>query len=483
MKSAEVPLNKEIENSEPGTRNAEPGTRAQARLLVVDDERSMRELLSIVLRREGYDVTLAENGRRAIELLERGRFDLLVSDIKMPDMTGVDVLRAAKRIDSDILGIMITAFASADTAIEAMRLGAHDYLSKPFDVDELKMKVRNALEQRHLRQENVLLKRALGSTHQFANIVGRSDKMLAIFKLIEQIARTDSTVLVTGESGTGKEWVARAIHFYSLRRDRPFVALNCGALPETLLESELFGHMKGAFTGASANKKGLIEAAEKGTLFLDEIGEMTPMMQVKLLRVLQERKFRRLGGVEELEGAMRVIAATNQDLTRMVADGKFREDLFYRINVIPIPLPPLREREEDIPLLAEYFLTKYCDHMAKDIHGLSQETMDLLAAYDWPGNIRELENVIERAVALEKSQTILPESLPEHIARRAPKGTAAVGVLPESGFNLEEHVEGLEKEYITQALVRAAGVQVKAAELLGMSFRSFRYYAKKYNLK
>jgi len=483
-----VAANKELANGESETVNSEPEARnpephAQARLLVVDDERSMRELLSIVLRREGYDVTLAENGRRAIELLERGRFDLLVSDIKMPDMTGVDVLRAAKRIDPDILGIMITAFASADTAIEAMRLGAHDYLSKPFDVDELKMKVRNALEQRHLRQENVLLKRALGSTHQFANIVGRSDKMLDIFKLIEQIARTDSTVLVTGESGTGKEWVARAIHFYSLRRDRPFVALNCGALPETLLESELFGHMKGAFTGASANKKGLIEAAEKGTLFLDEIGEMTPMMQVKLLRVLQERKFRRLGGVEELEGAMRVIAATNQDLTRMVADGKFREDLFYRINVIPIQLPPLREREEDIPLLADYFLTKYRDHMAKDIHGLSQETMDLLEAYEWPGNIRELENVIERAVALEKSQTILPESLPEHIARRTPKGTAGMGVLPESGFNLEEHVEGLEKEYITQALVRAGGVQVKAAELLGMSFRSFRYYAKKYNLK
>jgi two-component system response regulator PilR (NtrC family) len=443
----------------------------------------MRELLSIVLRREGYDVTVAENGRAAIDQLERGRFDLLISDIKMPDMTGVDVLRSAKRIDPDILGIMITAFASADTAIEAMRLGAHDYLSKPFDVDELKMKVRNALEQRLLRQENVLLKRALGSTHQFANIVGRSDKMLAIFKLIEQIARTDSTVLVTGESGTGKEWVARAIHFYSLRRDRPFVALNCGALPETLLESELFGHMKGAFTGASANKKGLIEAAEKGTLFLDEIGEMTPMMQVKLLRVLQERKFRRLGGVEELEGSMRVIAATNQDLNRMIADGKFREDLFYRINVIPIHLPPLREREEDIPLLAEYFLAKYRDQMGKDIHGLSQQTMDLLDAYEWPGNIRELENVIERAVALEKSQTILPESLPEHIAKRVAKGPAAAGLLPETGFNLEEHVEGLEKEYITQALNRAGGVQVKAAELLGMSFRSFRYYVKKYNLK
>jgi two-component system response regulator PilR (NtrC family) len=378
---------------------------------------------------------------------------------------------------------MITAFAAADTAIEAMRLGAHDYLSKPFDVDELKIKVRNALEQRQLRQENVLLKRALGTTHQFANIVGRSEKMLAIFKLIEQIARTDSTVLVTGESGTGKEWVARAIHFYSLRRDRPFVALNCGAVPETLLESELFGHMKGSFTGASSNKKGLVESAEKGTLFLDEIGEMNPLMQVKLLRVLQERKFRRLGGVEELEANIRVIAATNQDLPRMVADGKFREDLFYRINVIPIHLPPLRDRDEDIPLLAEYFLEKYREQMSKDVHALSQTAMDLLEAYDWPGNIRELENVIERAVALEESQTILPESLPEHIAKRVAKGPAAAGLLPENGFNLEEHVEGLEKEYITQALARSGGVQVKAAELLGMSFRSFRYYVKKYNLK
>ena len=269
-----MPLNKQLDNVEPGTGNR--NLELRQRVLVVDDERSMRELLSIVLRREGYDVTLAENGRMALDQLDRARFDLLISDIKMPDMSGVDVLREAKRIDQDILGIMITAFASADTAIEAMRLGAHDYLSKPFDVDELKIKVRNALEQRQLRQENVLLKRALGTTHQFANIVGRSEKMLAVFKLIEQIARTDSTVLVTGESGTGKEWVARAIHFYSLRRDRPFVALNCGALPETLLESELFGHVKGAFTGASANKKGLIEAAENGTLFLDEIGDMTP---------------------------------------------------------------------------------------------------------------------------------------------------------------------------------------------------------------
>ena len=454
-----------------------------SRVLVVDDERSMRELLSIVLRREGYDVTVAENGRVAVERLEQARFDLLISDIKMPDMSGVEVLRAAKRIDPDIVGVMITAFASADTAIEAMRLGAHDYLSKPFDVDELKIKVRNALEQRQLRHENVLLKRALGTTHQFGNIVGRSEKMLAVFKLIEQIARTDSTVLVTGESGTGKEWVARAIHFYSLRRERAFVAINCGALPETLLESELFGYMKGAFTGAGTNKKGLIESAEKGTLFLDEIGEMAPLMQVKLLRVLQERKFRRLGGVEEMEAAMRVIAATNQDLTKMIADGKFREDLFYRINVIPIQLPPLRERGEDIPLLADYFLTKYRDQMGKSIHGISQESMELLEGYEWPGNIRELENVVERAVALEKSQAILPESLPEHIVKRVSKGSAAAGLLPESGFNLEEHVEGLERGYITQALQRSGGVQIKAAELLGIPYRSFRYYVKKYNLR
>ena len=347
----------------------------------------MRELLSIVLRREGYDVTVAENGRAAVEQLESKRFDLLISDIKMPDMSGVDVLRAAKRIDQDILGIMITAFASADTAIEAMRLGAHDYLSKPFDVDELKIKVRNALEQRQLRQENVLLKRALGSTHQFANIIGRSDKMLEVFKLIEQIAKTDSTVLVTGESGTGKEWVARAIHFYSLRRDRPFVAVNCGAIPDTLLESELFGHMKGAFTGAVANKKGLIESAERGTLFLDEIGEMNPMMQVKLLRVVQERKYRRLGGIEELEASIRVITATNQDLAKMVAEGKFREDLFYRINVIPIHLPPLRERGDDIALLADHFLVKCGEQMGKSIAGISQEALHLLQAYEWPGNI------------------------------------------------------------------------------------------------
>jgi two-component system, NtrC family, response regulator PilR len=454
----------------------------RARVLVVDDERSMRELLAIVLRREGYEVVLAENGAAAIAALEKGRFDLLISDIKMPDMTGVDVLRAAKRIDADVVAMMITAFASTDTAIEAMRLGACDYLHKPFDVDELKIKVREKLESRQLRQENVLLKRALGARHEFASIIGRSQPMVAVFGLIETIARTTSTVLITGESGTGKELVARAIHFQSLRRDRPFVALTCAALPDTLLESELFGHMRGAFTGADANKKGLIEMAEHGTVFLDEIGDVSPSVQVKLLRVLQERRFRRLGGLEEIEADIRVIAATNRDLGRLVSEGKFREDLYYRINVIPVHLPPLRERGEDIPLLAEHFLQKFRAQMDKPIAAISGEAVDYLKAYEWPGNIRELENVIERAVALEQAHVILPESLPHNVRFHTPRAALA-SALPDSGFDLEEHVQDIERDYLTQALRRAGGVQVKAAELLGMSFRSFRYYVKKYGVR
>jgi len=464
---------------------AAPAERRPPRILVVDDERSMRELLAIVLRREGYEVVLAENGRAAVAALEREPVDLLISDIKMPDMSGVDVLRAAKKIDQDILGIMITAFASTETAVEAMRLGACDYLSKPFDVDLLKMKVREKIENRQLRQENVLLKRTLGLSHEFSNIIGRSESMLGVFKMIETVARTNSTILLTGESGTGKGLVAQAIHFHSLRRDKPMVSLNCGALPETLLESELFGHMRGAFTGAEQNKKGLLEVAERGTVFLDEIGEMSAVMQVKLLRVLQERRFRRVGGLEELTADIRVIAATNQDLTRAVAEGRFREDLYYRINVIPISLPPLRERREDIPLLAEHFLGKYSEQMGKPITGISRDAMDLLTAHDWPGNIRELENVLERAVALEATPSILADSLPETVRGdvvRVP-GVPTSEVLPASGFDLEAHVKEIERGYIAEALKRAGGVQVKAAELLGMSFRSFRYYVKKYNLR
>jgi len=470
------------------TQPVAPATdRRPPRILVVDDERSMRELLAIVLRREGYEVLLADNGRTAIDLLEREPVDLLISDIKMPDLSGVDVLRAAKKIDQDILGIMITAFASTDTAVEAMRLGACDYLSKPFDIDLLKMKVREKIENRQLRQENVLLKRTLGLSHQFANIIGRSEAMLDVFKMIETVARTNSTILLTGESGTGKGLVAQAIHFHSLRRDKPMVSLNCGALPENLLESELFGHMRGAFTGADSNKKGLLEVAERGTVFLDEIGEMSAVLQVKLLRVLQERRFRRVGGLEELQADIRVIAATNQDLAKLIAEGRFREDLYYRINVIPISLPPLRERREDIALLAEHFVAKYTEQMGKSISGISHQAMELLLSYDWPGNIRELENVIERAVALEPTPAVLPDSLPQTVRgethRPSAASVAAGETLPDAGFDLEAHVKEIERGYIAEALKRAGGVQVKAAELLGMSFRSFRYYVKKYNLR
>ncbi len=458
--------------------------RRPPRILVVDDERSMRELLAIVLRREGYEVLLAESGHAAIATLEREPVDLLISDIKMPDLSGVEVLRAAKQIDRDILGIMITAFASTETAVEAMRLGACDYLSKPFDIDLLKMKVREKIENRQLRQENVLLKRTLGLAHHFANIIGRSEPMLEVFKMVETVSRTNSTILLTGESGTGKGLVAQAIHFHSLRREKPMVSLNCGAMPEALLESELFGHMRGAFTGADSNKKGLLEVAEKGTVFLDEIGEMSAVMQVKLLRVLQERRFRRVGGLDELQADIRVIAATNQDLARAISEGRFREDLYYRINVIPIALPPLRERREDIPLLAEHFLAKYAEQMDKQLAVISRPAMELLMRYEWPGNIRELENVIERAVALEATPAILSESLPPSIRGVGPRhGSMASDALPDAGFDLEAHVKGIERGYIAQALQRAGGVQVKAAELLGMSFRSFRYYVKKYNLR
>jgi len=465
-----------------------PVDRKPPRILVVDDERSMRELLAIVLRREGYEVLLAENGKSAIAMLEREPVDILISDIKMPDLSGVEVLRAAKQIDQDILGIMITAFASTDTAVEAMRLGACDYLSKPFDVDLLRMKVREKIENRQLRQENVLLKRTLGLTHQFANIIGRSEVMLDVFKMIETVARTNSTILITGESGTGKGMVAQAIHFHSLRRDRPHVAVNCGALPEALLESELFGHMRGSFTGADSNKKGLIEVAERGTVFLDEIGEMSAVMQVKLLRVLQERKFRRVGGLEEMSADVRFVTATNQDLSKLVADGRFREDLFYRINVIGIHLPPLRDRREDIPLLADHFLAKFSEQMGKAIGSVSKEALEALQQYDWPGNIRELENTIERAVALEATPAILVESLPRTVRGGAsrPASTSAKAAdagLPAAGFDLEAHVQQIERGYLAEALKRAGGVQVKAAELLGMSFRSFRYYVKKYNLR
>jgi DNA-binding NtrC family response regulator len=371
-----------------------------------------------------------------------------------------------------------------------MRYGAVDYFTKPFNMDELRLKVRQHLEARWLKQENVLLKKALHTRYEFSNIIGRSEAMLDVFRMVETVAKTNSTVLITGESGTGKDLVARAVHYNSLRHDHPFVALNCGGVPETLLESELFGHMRGAFTGADANKKGLVEVAQRGTIFLDEIGEMSSAMQVKLLRVLQDRRFRRLGGTEEVQADIRVIAATNQDLPTAVKEGRFREDLFYRLNVIPIPLPPLRARRDDIELLAEHFLQKYAERMQKAVGTISHEAIALLQAYQWPGNVRELENTIERAVALEQSPAVLADSLPASIrglaeSAAAMSDTAPTAPLPEigEGFDLEAGGEAFYRHYMTLALERAGGVQVKAADMLGMSFRSFRYYAKKFNLR
>ena len=458
------------------------------RVLVVDDEPSMRQMLSFALRREGYDVSTADDGRAALDAIRDGRFDLVVTDVRMPDVSGVELLREAKRLDPSLSIIMMTAYGSKETVLEALRLGATDYVEKTPNLrDELTLRVRKELDRKRLQQENVLMKRTLKSAHQFSNIIGGSEPMLAIFQLIETIAPTSSTVLIAGESGTGKELVARAIHFNSARKDRPFVALNCGALSETLLDSELFGHVRGAFTSADTNKKGLIEIAEKGTIFLDEIGEMSPQVQVKLLRVLQERKFRRLGGTDEVDADIRIIAATNRDLSKMVSEGKFREDLFYRINVIPIRLPPLRERREDIPQLAGHFVNRFAKQMGKPVTAISGDALELLKGYAWPGNIRELENAMERAVALERTPSILADSLPEpvrigtHVA--AAIAAASPGSFPTEGFDLEQHVQHLEREYIAEALRRAGGVKVKAAELLGMSFRSFRYYTKKYNLK
>jgi len=474
-----------------------------ARILVVDDERSMREMLTILLKREGHQVSVAENGQGAIDLLNQRPFDLVVSDARMPDVDGLEVLRHARSINPSVIAIMVTAYGSPDLLRGVAQLGVNDYVEKPFNTEVLRFRIRKELDRKRLQQENVLLKRALHTTNQFSNIIGNSPAMQEVFELVETIAPTGSTVLITGESGTGKELVARAIHVRSPRSDRPFVAVNCGALTETLLDSELFGHMRGSFTGADGNKKGLIEVAEKGTIFLDEIGEMSPMLQVKVLRVLQERKFRRVGGTEEVDADIRIIAATNRDLGRMVAEGQFREDLFYRINVIPVRLPSLRERVGDVPLLADHFVGKFAEQMKKAISGISRPALDCLQAHAWPGNVRELENAIERAVALERSAMILPESLPEALrggaasvplpasAPMAAAATAATAApapqasqpLPDKGFDLEQHVQHLEREYIAEALRRSNGVKVKAAELLGMSFRSFRYYMKKYNLK
>jgi len=453
------------------------------RLLIVDDNAMLRETLETVFLRQGFGVAMAGSYKEGLEAAVRSNPDVILCDIRMgKDGSGLDLLKKLREENIQTPVIMITAHTSTEDAIEAMKRGAIDYIAKPFNNDELVLVVKRAVGEKRLQDENVYLRQELASKYTFANIIGRGARMQEIFRTIERIGKVSTTVLLTGESGTGKEVIARAIHFSSTRRERKFVSINCGALPETLLESELFGHERGAFTGAVREKRGLFQEADGGTLFLDEISETTSTMQVKLLRAIQEKLIRRVGGNEETPVDVRIIAATNKDLNELVADGRFREDLFYRINVIPIGLPPLRSRTEDIAPLTTHFITKVCKEQRITEKKISIEAMRLLEAYPWPGNVRELENTLERTVALEPGPVINASSLPEAIALGVRTRVPDFESLPEEGINLEAYLETVGKRLMREALDRCGGVQTKAAELLHMSFRSFRYYAKKYAL-
>ena len=460
-----------------------------AHLLVVDDERSICELLEISFRKEGHKVDVASSGEAAKRHLSSRLYDIVISDICMPDMDGVDLLRYCKEVSPATVFILITGVPTIDTAIDAVNFGADRYVIKGDRLmDELRPAVQKVAEGLALKQEAGYLRRELRRVTGLDNMIGTSPKMREIFELIGNIAPQPSRVLITGESGTGKELVARAIHENSARAKAPFITINCGAFPETLLESELFGYVKGAFTGANENRRGLFHAAHGGTLFMDEIGNMSVTMQVKLYRVLQEGKVRPVGSTEEIDVDVRVIAATNKDLEKEIAEGRFREDLYYRLSVIPIHLPPLRERREDIPLLVREFLGRLAKAMSKKVDGIEPEAMRLLEVYDWPGNVRELENTIERALALESGHKISADALPDRIRTfsqhtiAAPSHNGNGTILPEGGMDLEEHIQQLERSYLLAALERSGGIRTQAANILGMSYRSFRHYAKKYGV-
>ncbi|MEJ5376960.1 MAG: sigma-54 dependent transcriptional regulator [bacterium] len=459
-----------------------------ARVLIVDDEEGMREFLGILLQKEGYGVCTATSAEEALEAMEREKFDLVITDLKMPRMSGIELLNGIKERDPDVGVILITAYASTETAVDAMKGGAFDYIAKPFDVEEMKQVVRGALKRRLKEGADRLQTMASGTRTRLGEILGVSPAMQRIFDLIPKVAPTPTNVLITGESGTGKELVALAIHDHSLRKEGPIVTINCGGIPENLLESELFGYQKGAFTGAVSNKPGLLELAQGGTVFLDEVGELPLPLQVKLLRVVQERTFQRIGGTEPIHVDVRFICATNKNLEEEVINGRFREDLYYRINVVNIHVPPLRERKEDIPLLAEHFLKKYAQEMGKDVEGLSSYALEVLKNYHFPGNVRELENIIQRGVALEQSKLILPDSLrlASFKRRGSEEQTTREKTKDEmlgNGFNLEEWLQEQEREFILKALERAAGVKTEAARLLGISFRSLRYRLEKLGME
>ena len=451
---------------------------SKARILVVDDEQSMREFLEIFLRREGYQVFTAPDVDTAVAYLESDEIDLTITDMQMPEKTGLDLILAARDVSPETVMIVVTAFGTTDSAISAMKEGAYDYLTKPFKVDELRIVIEKALEKKLLSNENRRLRQELRSQSRDRNIIGHSRAMHDVFDLIAQVAETKTNVLVSGESGTGKELVARAIHDQSDRQGQPFVAINCGAIPENLLESELFGHVKGSFTGAVQNKEGLFETASGGTLFLDEIGELSHSLQVKLLRALQEKSIRRVGDTVDRKVDVRIVSATNRRLDEEVSAGRFREDVYYRLNVIQLTLPPLRERVEDIPLLAQHFIRRFADELGKDVEGMDAEAYDLLSRYSFPGNVRELENLVERAVALAREPVIGVDLLPPTIlADRQPEAPATR--VTAEGVELDRMLEDFERSLLIEALAQSGGVKKQAARLLGVSFRSFRYRLEK----
>lgn len=455
-----------------------------ARLLIVDDEKSLCQVLEIAFRKDGHVVETVTSGQAAKKKIESQVYDLVISDIRMPDLTGIELLEYTRQTRSPAAFLLITAVPTMSTAIQALNLGAYRYVIKTDKlVEELRLVVGRALEELALREENLRLRRELLRIFALQNIVGRSCQMDSILEMVRTVAPTTSTVLITGESGTGKELVARAMHEASARREKAFVSINCGAFPETLLESELFGYLKGAFTGADSNRKGIVESAHGGTLFLDEIGETSPNMQVKLLRVLQERMVRPLGGTVDVAVDVRLIASTNRDLKAMVADGRFREDFYYRISVIPIHVPPLRERSDDIEVLARHFLRKFSLQMGKPVNDFDKEALGLLRRYTWPGNVRELENAVEHAVAVssDREGLVRAAQLPETVSGMSPTGERMIQI-PREGVDFEARVSQVERQYLLAALHAAGGIRSHAADLLRMSYRSFRHYAKKHGI-
>ena len=450
-----------------------------AKILVVDDDQGMRDYLEIMLTREGYDVTTASGGREAISSCKKKKFDLVITDLKMPKIGGIDILKAIKEHSPETMVILITGYASGETAVEAMKEGAYDYLEKNFTVDDLKFTIQDALSKKGVKEEDARFIKGIENAVSFENMIGKSKEILKVYSLVKKVADTPANVLILGESGTGKELVARAIHQNSSRNNQSFVIINCGGVPENLLESEFFGYMKGSFSGAYSDKPGLFEVAHGGTIFLDEIGELYPFLQVKLLRVVQEKTFRRLGGAEDITVDVRIISATNQNLQEKVRTGEFREDLFYRLNVIPITLPPLRKRKEDIPALAEYFIQKYATEFGKEVKKISPYALQLIMEYPFPGNVRELENIIERSVALETGNIILPENLIISEEEQEDLSSFSDSDFGEEGINLNEEIRRIERQLIEKALKKSNNSKTKAARYLNVSYDSLLYRIEK----